>query len=118
MLKVTPTSFRRKKISTHTHPPRTIHKEELEAFSQTEHSWAQTKNHKKPPPDGPLSSRVITILWRRAWQPTPVLLPGEPCGRMNLAGCGPWGHKELDTTEATEHHHYPDFLLCLFLNVM
>ena len=43
MLKVTPTSFRRERFH-HTHPC-TIHKEELEAFSQTEHSRAQTKNH-------------------------------------------------------------------------
>ena len=31
--------------------------------------------------------------WRRAWQPTPVLLPGEPHGQMNLAGYSPGGHK-------------------------
>ena len=38
--------------------------------------------------------------WRRAWQPTPVLLPGESHGR-HLAGYSPWGHKELDMTEVT-----------------
>ena len=27
--------------------------------------------------------------WRRQWQPTPVLLPGESHGRMSLVGCGP-----------------------------
>ena len=31
------------------------------------------------------------ISWRRAWQPTPVFLPGESHGRRSLAGCGPWG---------------------------
>ena len=39
------------------------------------------------------------IPWRRAWQPTPVFLPGESHGQRNLAGYGPEGCKELDTTE-------------------
>ena len=39
--------------------------------------------------------------WRRQWQPTPVLLPGKSRGRRGLVGCCPWGHTELDTTEAT-----------------
>ena len=38
-----------------------------------------------------------------AWQPTPVLLSGESHGQRRLAGYGPQGCKELDTTEATEH---------------
>ena len=37
--------------------------------------------------------------WRRAWQPTPVLVPGEPHGQGSLANYSPWGHKESDTTE-------------------
>ena len=41
---------------------------------------------------------VGKILWRRKWQPTPVLLPGKFHGR-NLVGYSPWGCKELDTTE-------------------
>ena len=43
------------------------------------------------------------IPWRRAWQPTPVFLPGEFHGQRRLAAYSPLGHKELDTTEATEH---------------
>ena len=39
--------------------------------------------------------------WRRKWQPTPVLLPGESQGQGSLVGCHLWGHTELDTTEAT-----------------
>ena len=42
---------------------------------------------------------VVKIPWRRAWQPTPVLLPGEFHGQRSLAGYSPWGHKESDTTE-------------------
>ena len=36
--------------------------------------------------------------WRRAWQPTPVSLPGESGGQRSLVGYRPWGHKESDTT--------------------
>ena len=39
------------------------------------------------------------IPWRRAWHPTPVLLPGESHGQRSLAGYGPWGRRESDTTE-------------------
>ena len=39
--------------------------------------------------------------WRRKWQPTPVFLPGESCGRRSLVGCCPWGRTESDTTEET-----------------
>ena len=39
------------------------------------------------------------VNWRRKWQPTPVLLPGESHGGRSLVGYSPWGHKELDMTE-------------------
>ena len=42
---------------------------------------------------------VRKIPWRRAWQPTPVFLPGESHGQRSLAGYSPWGCKESDTTE-------------------
>ena len=29
--------------------------------------------------------------WRRKWQPTPVLLPGESLGQRSLVGYSPWG---------------------------
>ena len=31
----------------------------------------------------------------------PVFLPGESHGQRSLAGSSPWGHTELDVTEAT-----------------
>ena len=37
--------------------------------------------------------------WRRAWQPTPVFLPGDVHGQRSLVGYSSWGHKELDMTE-------------------
>ena len=42
---------------------------------------------------------VGKIPWRRKWQPTLVLLPGESHGGRSLVGYSPWGRKELDTTE-------------------
>ena len=33
---------------------------------------------------------VRKILWRRKWQPTPVLLPGKPHGWKSLVGYSPW----------------------------
>ena len=45
--------------------------------------------------------RVGKFLWRRAWHPTPVFLPGESHGWRSLVGCSPQHCKELDTTEAT-----------------
>ena len=35
---------------------------------------------------------VRKIPWRRAWQPTPVFLPGESHGQRSLAGYSPQGH--------------------------
>ena len=42
---------------------------------------------------------VGKVPWRRAWQPTPVFLPGESHGQRSLVGYNPQGHKESDTTE-------------------
>ena len=47
---------------------------------------------------------AITILQRRQWQPTPVLLPGEFHGQRNMIGCNPWGRLESDTTERLHFH--------------
>ena len=44
-----------------------------------------------------------TQSWRRAWQPTPVFLPGESHEQKNLVGCSQWGYRESDTTEVTWH---------------
>ena len=30
------------------------------------------------------------VIWRRQWQPTPVLLPGKSRGWRRLVGCSPW----------------------------
>ena len=49
---------------------------------------------------------TITVLRRRQWQPTPVLLPGKSHGHRGLVGCSPWGRKESDTTDFTFTFHF------------
>ena len=68
------------------------------------------------------------IPWRRAWQPTPVFLPGQSHRQKSLVGYSPWGHKESDTTEQTYAHsknkyrHFSftcllfDFVLCFLIS--
>ena len=36
---------------------------------------------------------VRKIPWRRKWQPTPVLLPGESHGQWSLVGYSLWGRR-------------------------
>ena len=43
-------------------------------------------------------------IWRRQWQPTPVLLPGKSHGWRSLVGYSPWGCKESDMTERLHFH--------------
>ena len=44
--------------------------------------------------------------WRRAWQPTPVFLPGESHGQRSLEDYSPWGCKESDMTEQLSTQAY------------
>ena len=44
---------------------------------------------------------VRKIPWRKAWQPTPVFLPGESHRQKNLAGYSLWDRTESDMTEVT-----------------
>ena len=60
--------------------------------------------------------------WRQ--QPTPVFFPGEFHGQGSLAGCRPWGLKELDTAELLPLHNIPLYIcttyslsLCLSVNI-
>ena len=47
---------------------------------------------------------IFSILWRRQWHPTPVLLPGNSHGWRSLVGCSPWGREESDMTERLHFH--------------
>ena len=59
-------------------------------LQRVEHNWSD------------LAAAAAEVLsWRRAWQPTPVFLPGESYGQRSLAGYSPWGCKESDITEVT-----------------
>ena len=44
---------------------------------------------------------VKKIPWRRAWQPNPVFLLGEPHGQKSLVGYSPQGLTESDTMKVT-----------------
>ena len=57
--------------------------------------------HKPPRFSSPNIALTRHIHWRRKWQPTPVVLPGESQGWRSLVGCHLWGRTESDTTEAT-----------------
>ena len=46
---------------------------------------------------------IERIPWRRAWQPIPVLLPGEFHGQRSLMGYSRWGRTEPYTTEWLTH---------------
>jgi len=43
-------------------------------------------------------------MWRRQWQPTPVLLPGKSHERRSLVDYSPWSSEESDTTEGLHFH--------------
>jgi len=43
--------------------------------------------------------------WRRAWQTTPVFLPGESHGERSLMGYNPWGHKEYMTEQLSTYRN-------------
>ena len=58
---------------------------------------------------------ALGILWRRKWQPTPILLPGKSHGWRSLLGYSPWGCKESDTTERL-HLHFRNYLHILDIN--
>ena len=47
---------------------------------------------------------VRKIPWRRKWQNTPVVLPGESHAQRGLAGYSPDG-KESDMTEVSKYAH-------------
>ena len=51
------------------------------------------------------NSWVRNIPWRRAWQPTPVFLPGESHGQRSVVGYTSRGYKKSDTTEVIQHSH-------------
>ena len=45
-----------------------------------------------------------TLMQRRQWQPTPVLLPGKSQRWRSLVGCSSWGRTESDANERLHFH--------------
>ena len=67
---------------------------------QTGSKWG--KEYVKPVILSPyLFNLYAEYIWRRQWQPTPVLLPGKSHGQRSLVGCCLWGRTESETTEVT-----------------
>ena len=75
---------------------------------QTEFKAGQQVKPLPFPPSSTLSLDILRgndeTIWRRQWQPTPVLLPGESHGQRSLVGCSPWGREESETTERLHFH--------------
>ena len=57
-------------------------------------------------PRSHLFNKGSSKLWRRQWQPTPVLLPGKSHGQRSLKGHSSWSHKELDMTACMHTRNY------------
>ena len=56
---------------------------------------------------------VGKIPWTKAWQSTPVFLPGESHGWRSLVGYSSCGHKETDTTKQLSTLHARHCHRCL-----
>ena len=64
-----------------------------------------------------LDTWVEKIPWRREWQPTPVVLPGEFHGERSLAGYSLWGGKESDMTERLNNNKNVLRVCCCYFYV-
>ena len=60
-----------------------------------------------------ISSRPSLPSWRRKWQPTPVLLPGESHGQRSLVGYSPRVTKSQ--TRLHFHFHFLDHTFLTYL---
>ena len=65
-------------------------------------TWAQSLGQEDPLEKG--IATYCSILRRRQWHPTPVLLSGKSHGRRSLEGCSSWGCWGSDTTEQLHFH--------------
>ena len=56
---------------------------------------------------------LLKYFWRRAWQPTPVFLPGESFVQRSLMGYSPQSQKESDITEWLSTHTHSTHIVDL-----
>jgi len=68
---------------------------EKDGGASGEEPTCQCRRHKRHG----FNSWVRKIFWKRKWQPTLVFLPEKSHGWRSLAGCSPWGCRELDMTQ-------------------
>ena len=71
-----------------------------------QYSWASLVSQMVNNPHAMWENWVGKIPWKRAWQPTPVFLPGESHRQRSLTAYSPWGCKESDTTERLNSAQY------------
>ena len=83
-------------------------------FSHSHPFWAsQVAWWVKNPPAVQESRRcgfdpwVGKVPWRKAWQPTPVILRGEFHGQRILEGYSPWGHRSWTFLKQLSTAHVP-----------
>ena len=61
---------------------------------------------------------IRKIPWRRAWQLTPVVLPGESLGPRSLAGYSSWGRNSwIQLSDWARTHTYLSYLMLFSLDV-
>ena len=75
--------------------------EHLPAMQETQETWVWSLGQEDD-------------TWRKAWQPTPVFLPGESLGQRSLAGCSPWVAKSQTRLKRLSvcAHCVPSCTLC------
>ena len=62
------------------------------------------------------SLSLFTLMhWRRKWQPTPVLLPGESQGWGSLVGCCLWGQTRLKRLSSSSSSILLSFFFFFFV---
>ena len=82
-------------------------------FSSKESAWKKKKRICLKCRRPRFDPWVRKIPWWRAWQPTLVLLPRDSHGQRSLAGYGPLGFAESDTTEVSkQQQQVTSHLLC------
>ena len=59
---------------------------------------------------------IRKIPWRRAWQPTPVFLPGESQGQRSLVLYSPWAAKSRTRLKQLSTHAHIQFPHCVLLS--
>ena len=62
-----------------------------------------------------VQSLVGKSLWRREWQSTPVLFPGESHRQRSLVGYIPWGHRVRHDWATNTHNVYMSVLISQFI---